>query len=129
MTSMALPNLASPATLQLDERVERGITLVQVSGELDLTTAPEFCRALVRSVSPAARVRIVLDLRAVRFCDSTGLRALLGAVREVEVRAGSVAIAVAEGGAVDRTLALTGVREFLNVTRSPEDAKRLLHTA
>jgi anti-sigma B factor antagonist len=54
------------------------VRLLEVFGELDLATAPKLC-----SLLDAARIqrvrRLVVDLTGVDFCDSTGLRALMGA--------------------------------------------------
>jgi anti-sigma B factor antagonist len=123
---MAVPRVAQAPGLELDQREQAGVTVIAARGDLDLSTAPPLCHALQQCARPAASPIIALDLRAVGFCDSTGLRALLGAVREVEARAGRVAIIVTEGGALDRTLTLAGVREFLHVTTTPAGAGQLL---
>ena len=61
-----------------------GVRLLEVFGELDLATAPRLC-----SLLDAARIqrvqRLVVDLTGVDFCDSTGLRALMGASTELRV--------------------------------------------
>jgi anti-sigma B factor antagonist len=54
--------------------------IVRFEGELDLATAPQAetaLRELEESQQPPGR--IVLDLRGVRFLDSTGLRVILAA--------------------------------------------------
>jgi anti-anti-sigma factor len=56
---------------------ERGGTLLQVSGELDLVSAPEFEQALDGAEAHPIRI----DLSALAFMDSTGLRGLLSAAR------------------------------------------------
>ena len=65
---------------------------------------------------------MVIDLTGVSFCDSTGLRALIGAVREVEVLGGRAVVAVEPEGALDRVLTLSGLGEFLRVCDSAEAA-------
>ena len=65
---------------------------------------------------------MVIDLTGVSFCDSTGLRALIGAVREVEVLGGRAVVAAEPGGALDRMLTLSGLREFLRVSDSADAA-------
>ena len=98
-----------------------GVRLVEVFGELDLATAPKLCGAL-----DAARVhrvkRLVVDLTGVDFCDSTGLRALIGASREIRVSGGRLAIACLPGGAVARLFDMVGARESLRVLDSQADA-------
>jgi anti-anti-sigma factor len=94
-----------------------------VRGELDLSTAGRLCRA-VQAAGDSKR--LLIDLSELQFCDSTGLRALMNAVREVEVLGGRAAIAVTPGGPFDRLVQLTGMREFLHTADSPEAALKRL---
>jgi anti-anti-sigma factor len=55
---------------------QAGVTL-RVSGELDLVSEPELNHAL----ELASGKPVTIDLSALAFMDSTGLRALLGAAR------------------------------------------------
>jgi anti-anti-sigma factor len=59
--------------------------------------------------------RLVVDLTNVAFCDSTGLRALIGAGREIGVDGGRFAIVCPPTGAVARLFDITGARESLRV--------------
>jgi anti-sigma B factor antagonist len=113
----------SPLSVTLAE--EDGIAVVRAVGDLDLATAPQLVRA-INAACAGRRPRVLADLAALDFCDSAGLRALLGAAREVEARAGRLVVAVAPGGAVDRVLELAGLREFLRV-RPPAEARAALH--
>ena len=76
---------------------------VRLSGELDLA-AFEGTRDLIVGAGRAAGV--VVDLSAVTFIDSSGLRALLEAANEVDVTLSSVP------EAVDRILRITGLDEY-----------------
>jgi anti-anti-sigma factor len=99
------------------EIVDGPVPVVRVRGELDLSTAARLCRA----IQAAAARRVVIDLRELVFCDSTGLRALMHAVREIEVLGGKATVVVTPDGAVDRLLEMTGASEFLRVSRRPAD--------
>ena len=98
-----------------------GVRLVEAFGELDLATAPRLCSAL-----DAARIhrvkRVVVDLTGVDFCDSTGLRALIGASTEIRVGGGRLAVACLPGGAVARLFDMVGARESLRVFDSQPEA-------
>jgi anti-sigma B factor antagonist len=89
-----------------------GVRLLEAFGELDVATAPRLCALL-----DAARIqrvrRVVVDLTGVDFCDSTGLRALMGASTELRVGGGHLAVAVLSDGAVSRLFDITGIRENL----------------
>jgi anti-sigma B factor antagonist len=73
----ALRTAAAP--LAIAEQASNGEQVVRVDGELDIATAPELESALLR---PRPRdERVILDLTALRFMDSTGLRVLLRATK------------------------------------------------
>src|SRR5436190_15584610 len=99
----------SDDALAVHESDAEGVRLLEVFGELDLATAPRLCAAL-----DAARIhrvrRVVVDLTGVDFCDSTGLRALIGASTELRVSGGRLAIACLPGGAVARLFDIVGAR-------------------
>src|SRR5215218_6235476 len=98
-----------------------GVRLLEVFGELDLATAPRLC-----SLLDAARLqrvkRLVVDLTGVDFCDSTGLRALMGASMELRVSGGRLAVAALPGGAVARLFDMTGIRESLHTFDTQREA-------
>jgi len=73
------PDVA-PGKLDVDERDSNGVRVVSLRGELDLATAPAACVRLDKA-RRTPRPRIVVDLSGLRFCDSTGLRALLSAAK------------------------------------------------
>jgi anti-sigma B factor antagonist len=99
------------------------VPVVHVRGELDLSTAPELCGTVERT---ADNRRVLIDLSELDFCDSTGLRALVGAVREIEINGGRAALVVPPAGPMDRVLQLSGLGEFLHVAPSSEVALRRL---
>jgi len=98
-----------------------GVRLLEVFGELDLATAPKLC-----SLLDAARIqrvkRVVVDLTGVDFCDSTGLRALMGASTELRVGGGRLAVAVLPDSTVARLFDITGIREALGTFDSQQEA-------
>src|SRR3954471_17118755 len=100
--------------LAVHESDTGGVRLLEAFGELDLASAPGLCAAL-----DAARIhrvrRVVVDLTGVDFCDSTGLRALIGASTELRVGGGRLAIACLRGSAVARLFDIVGARESLRV--------------
>lgn len=69
-------------------------TVVRVEGDLDLGTAPRLSDMID---GPAATgKRVVLDLTACGFIDSSGLRALLTARSAADTAGGSLALVVAD---------------------------------
>src|SRR3954453_22688007 len=104
----------SEQEIAVHESDHDGVRLVEVFGELDLATAPRLCSAL-----DAARIdrvkRLVIDLTGVDFCDSTGLRALIGASTELRVGGGRLAVSCLVGSPVERLFDIVGARETLRV--------------
>jgi len=93
---------------------------VQLSGELDLATAPKLDDEL-RRVEEGEPAVIFLDLKALAFMDSSGLRALLAAdARSRE--AGRRLVLVRGDERVQRVLRITRLDERLEIVDSLDGA-------
>ena len=66
---------------QLDVQavIDGDVARVRLAGELDLVSAPEAEAAIQSVEQDSGPPTIVVDLRGVRFMDSTGLRVILAA--------------------------------------------------
>jgi anti-sigma B factor antagonist len=102
----------------VQERDETGVRVISVSGELDIATAPELC-ARLDATRTVRRPRMLVDLTDVDFCDSTGLRALLGAASEVRAHGGRFAIVCPPSGNVARLLEIVGASEWMVIHDDP----------
>ncbi len=98
----------APSELTTALEQEDGHAVLRVEGEVDLLTTPVLVEALDGAVPGAERLTV--DLCAVEFMDSTGLRALLEARRRAEDGGGALLLRVRDGGPVARLLDLAGVR-------------------
>lgn len=84
---------------------------IRPEGELDLATAGELERELMR-VEGSDALSIVLDLSALEFIDSTGVRLIIQA--DARSRADSHRLALLRGPrAVQRVFELTGILDRL----------------
>jgi anti-anti-sigma factor len=90
--------------IELESRSPAEATL-RLSGELDLTTAPLLRDELTRH--RARGLRVVLDLSAVEFLDSTGLVLLMESAREGAQDGWTVALRRDISPAVARVLEVT----------------------
>ncbi|MDA0184043.1 STAS domain-containing protein [Solirubrobacter phytolaccae] len=99
----------------IEHRVE-GVSVLEVNGELDLYTAPLLCTQIGAKVDGPSS-RLLIDLSHLQFCDSTGLRALVGAVREVRVAAGRVAMVRPARPGAARAFEIAGAAEFLPLVK------------
>ena len=96
-------------------------TLVTLAGECDLQTGRQLRDVLISEVSRGAR-RIILDLSALGFMDSTGMQILLSVRTVLTVRGGALSV-VAPRPVVARILELTGADQYIRVYGSLEDAQ------
>ena len=64
--------------MNVSTSVGEGVAFVEVTGELDLSTADELREAVLAAMAPAVGT-IRIDLHGVTFMDSTGLGALIAA--------------------------------------------------
>ncbi len=53
------------------------ITIFDISGDVDLATSPELRKALLRELRELKMPRVVLNLGAVRYIDSSGVASLV----------------------------------------------------
>ena len=81
--------------LRLDVREQGGWSILEVAGEVDVATAPRLREQLIALVNEQ-RYRIIVDLDAVDFIDSTGLGVLIGAVKRVRTNNGDLALVCTE---------------------------------
>src|SRR5947209_4263965 len=86
---------------------------VVVNGDVDLSTAPALERAITEAVTADGVTRVLVDLSAVEFMDSSGIAVLLKGRRAADER--SVEFRVTGGhGIVRQVLELTGVWTYLS---------------
>ncbi|MBL1073945.1 STAS domain-containing protein [Nocardia sp. 2] len=104
--------------------VSDGVTVLSVSGEVDLATAPALENAIdaVLGGQPAA---FVIDLSKVSFLASAGMAALVAAHQ----RAGGTKIAVvADGPATSRQLKMTSLDQVFALHAVLDEAIAALRT-
>ena len=70
-------------------------TVVEVTGEIDVYTAPAL-REELSSLIDAESTDIVVDLTQVSFMDSTGLGVLVGALKKVRTLGGDLQLVISQ---------------------------------
>lgn len=106
--------------LEFETREQEDRTHVALRGELDLSTAEKVERELQRVEQTGAPL-VVLDLSALTFLDSTGLRLIVGA--DQRARQSNRRLAVVRGPAtVQRVFTITKLDERLEMVDSPGQA-------
>jgi anti-sigma B factor antagonist len=104
--------------LKVEERGD--VAVLAVSGEVDVATVPrlrEQLHGLVASGTP----RIVVDLDAVDFLDSTGLGVLVGALKRVRANGGELAL-VCTAPRIRKVFEVTGLTKVFALFDSVDEA-------
>lgn len=91
-----------------------GIPVVVVTGEVDIKTAPKMQEA----IEGVASGSLIVDLNAVDFIDSSGLRTLVIARELVEGAGGTLTLCASEDSVVVRTMRLAGLSTDFHVVPS-----------
>ena len=105
-------------------RQENGTTVVELSGRIDATTAPDVKAQLVDMVA-SGQSRLVLNLKDVEFIDSTGLGVLVSCLRRCVASGG--ALCLAELPEFARAIFdLTRVTRVFRIEESEAEAVRAL---
>jgi anti-sigma B factor antagonist len=108
--------------MELDLRVHHhdDRAVVHVGGEVDLATCPQLRDVLAELVDGGV-YHLLVDLKQVSFLDSSGISALIGVLRRVRERGGSVGL-IAPRPQVRRVLELTGVATLLAIYPTLDEA-------
>lgn len=88
-----------------------GRVTVTARGQVDIATAPRLAEAVAKALAQGV-TEVVVDLAAVDFLDSAGVRALVQSARAAE-QAGAALYLDGAQGWVARVLEITGVGGYL----------------
>jgi anti-sigma B factor antagonist len=106
--------------LTLATREVGATTIVAVGGEIDVYTAPKL-RDKITELVGAGAYRLVIDLEAVEFLDSTGLGVLVGGLKKVRAHDGFLRLVCTQ----DRLLKIfriTGLAKVFDIHATPDAA-------
>jgi anti-sigma B factor antagonist len=75
-----------PDGLLLDYRLDSGVAVVKVTGEVDVSTSSSLRTSLLRIITDENHHGLVVNLASVSFLDSTGVGVLVGIYRVCATR-------------------------------------------
>lgn len=105
--------------LSVSSELADGRSRLAVRGELDLSTVGQVETALAELERESGASTVVLDLRGLRFIDSSGLHLVLGADARARECGGRLLI-VRGPEAVDRVFRLARLEQRLELTEDPD---------
>lgn len=115
------PSWYGAAPFQADtETVAPGVQLIRIAGDLDIDTCVAASK-LIRAEMVQPATVVLLDLSAVTFCSSSGLRVLIQASQHAAESGVELRI-IGAGRPVLRPLQVTGLDRHLHVFSTTADA-------
>ncbi len=98
----------------LQARPLRNAATVTIAGELDHCAAPQIRRQLDEILNDPCVTRLVLDLENLTFMDSSGIGVLLGRLRILQARGGTMSVRGMKP-AVEKLFRLSGLHRVIGV--------------
>ncbi|RJQ45224.1 MAG: anti-sigma factor antagonist [Gaiellales bacterium] len=102
------------------ETVTDGAAVITVAGELDLYTAPRLKENLV-SIIDGGALRIVIDMSAVHFIDSSALGVLIGGVKRLKPSDGRLVLVSVDEN-VNWIFQITGLTSVFDIFATRAEA-------
>jgi anti-sigma B factor antagonist len=95
-------------------------TILTITGEIDVYSAPRLREKLVDLVSQGHR-QIIVDLEGVDFLDSTGLGVLVGGLKRLRSHEGDLML-VCSQSRILKVFEITGLTTVFRISESVDDA-------
>ena len=103
-----------------DESIDAETHVIELGGEVDLYTAPEFKERLVQVIEDGKK-QLVVDLSKATFIDSTTLGVLVGGVKRLRPTGGSLALVCTDQN-ITKIFEITGLDRVFPIHGSREEA-------
>jgi anti-sigma B factor antagonist len=107
--------------VQISARHLDKITVFDVTGDVDLASSPELRKALLRELREIRMPRVVLNLKAVRYMDSSGVASLVEGLK-VSRDVGARLVLYGLNTTVREVLQLSKLLRIFEVYESEEQA-------
>ena len=109
---------AAPEPFSLHVTEHDGRTVIAAQGELDLATAPQLEEAVLTPLLHGRHA--VIDLRALEFMDSSGVRVIVAAHHAAHEHGGRFSLVRMDPGSpIQRVLEISGLDSVLDVVDAP----------
>ena len=109
-----------------DESIDSETHVIELGGEVDLYTAPEFKERLVQVIEDGKK-QLVVDLSKATFIDSTTLGVLVGGVKRLRPSGGSLALVCTDQN-ITKIFEITGLDRVFPIHGTRDDALAALNS-
>lgn len=112
--------------IRLETRIDKieGHSVLALSGEIDVYSAPQFKQA-VTGILDANERHLIVDMNNVKYMDSSGFGILLSAVKRLRPIEGTVNL-VGCAAPIDRVLRITKLDTLFNMYPTMDEAMKAI---
>jgi anti-sigma B factor antagonist len=110
-----------------DEEIDGQTHIIELGGEVDLYTAPEFKERMVQLID-GGKKQIVVDLSQATFIDSTTLGVLVGGVKRLRPAGGALALVCTDQN-ITKIFEITGLDRVFPIHSTRDEALQSLESA
>jgi anti-sigma B factor antagonist len=103
--------------MEIEARTVEDITVIEISGDIDGSTAPQAQAKILPLASPGCK--IILEMSKVPYMSSAGLRMLLSTYRQIAGQKGSIVL-VGLSEEIQDTMSVTGFLKFFKTAPTLE---------
>ena len=103
-----------------DEQIDADTHVIELGGEIDLYTAPEFKERMVQVIEDGKK-QVIVDLSKATFIDSTTLGVLVGGVKRLRPQGGSLALVCTDQN-ISKIFEITGLDRVFTIHPTREAA-------
>jgi anti-sigma B factor antagonist len=107
--------------LEITSERDKDLCVMRIDGEIDVYTAPRLKESLTEQIE-AGCTNVVVDLEKVGFIDSSGLGVLVGGLRRVKERSGSIRLVCTRENVL-KIFRITGLDKVFPILGTVEEAK------
>lgn len=103
--------------------IEENLRSISLTGRLDIQGTEEISTEFTK-LNSEAKQNVIIDLSAVSFLASMGIRELISNAKTLHRRGGRMILYVGENALIAKILETTNIGELLPLFRDKEDAKK-----
>ena len=102
------------------DRIDEDIAVIDLKGEVDLYTAPEFKQHLLKQIEQGV-LKIIVDFTDTTFIDSTTLGVLVGGVKRLRPVGGQLVLVCSDRNII-KIFEITGLHRVFDIYTTRENA-------
>ena len=110
-----------------DEQIDADTHVIELGGEIDLYTAPEFKERMVQVIEDGKK-QVIVDLSKATFIDSTTLGVLVGGVKRLRTNDGQLSLVCSDRN-ITKIFEITGLDRVFTIHATRDEAVAALSSS